>query len=101
METDGYRTGSSAFSRSKRPSTNNHIKIRTLSYNQSKSTRETERCQTANENGERINIDTQYIWLRKPMGVPVRSGGQAIRKTSSFGFRTFNNSANPAYDDSN
>lgn len=91
METEGYRTGSSAFSRQKKQSVNNHIKIRTLSYNQSRSTRETDRCQTANEGVERPNIDTQYIWLRKPMGVLVRTGGDSVGNTHSFGFRTFHN----------
>ena len=89
METEGYRTGTSVFSRNKKTGINNHIKIRTLSYNQSRSTRETDRNTAANEHGDRTNLASQYIWLRKPMGVPTREINTPGMGTRSFGFRTF------------
>lgn len=89
METEGYRTGTSVFSRHKKSGINNHIKIRTLSYNQSRSTRETERLTAGNDQGDRLNMTSQYVWLRKPMGVPVKDVKTSGQGTRSFGFRTF------------
>jgi 16S rRNA U516 pseudouridylate synthase RsuA-like enzyme len=91
METLGYRTSSTAFSQRRKTSSNNHIKIRTLCYSQGKSTEDTERPQTVTDAGERPNLSTTYIWLRKPVGIPTSTTNKSPKGTP-FGYRTFHSS---------
>lgn len=85
------RTSSTGFSQHRRKTANNnHIKIRTVCYNTTTSTSETDKHNTTatatDDFGDRANMLTQYIWLRKPVGVPTQLNATSSHKT--FGLRT-------------
>ena len=96
---DGFRTTTSGFTHRKKTANNNHIKIRTVSYNQSRPTlKDADNATTtaAESAFDRPNMSTQFVWLRKPVGVPTQERNTSPR-TDSFGFRTFYTSSHKKY----
>jgi hypothetical protein len=84
------RTASTCFSQQRRKTANNnHIKIRTVCYSTTTSTAadsDKPWAYTTDDFGDRANLATQFIWLRKPVGIPTQL--QATTSQKSFGLRS-------------